>query len=138
MNEHQTFLRMDPDKLCIRPLRFVLEMNGLTEPHPYSWIKHAVRRWKEFYYEILETDGQTEWVNPLSAIFSHDNLALKAVDAPPTAPESVHKKQELSSPADPTPTSQPNPKTKRKQRQGRFFVKIKEIQAFLVRPGNPF
>ena len=113
-------------------------MNGLTEPRPHSWLKHAVRRWKEVYYEILETDGQSEWMNPLSTIFRHDSLVIKPVDVPPATSEITPKRQESSSPADPTPTSQPKPKTKRNQRQGRFFVKIKELQDFLIHPGSLF
>jgi hypothetical protein len=113
-------------------------MNGLTEPKAYSWVKHAVRRWKELYYEILETDGQTDWVNPLSAIFSHDNLAAKTVDAPPNASESMPSKQKSTPPSKPSPTNESSPETKKKRTQGRFFLKIKEIQAFSIRPGNLF
>ena len=113
-------------------------MNGLTEPRPYSWVKHAVRRWKELYYEILKTDGQTEWLNPLSTIFSHDNLAVKTVESPPPVPAPAPTKPETTHPTETTPTRQPKSKSQRKQGQGRFLVKIKEIQALLIRPRNLF
>ena len=113
-------------------------MSGVAGSKVYSWVKHAVRRWKELYYEILETDGQIDWVNPLSAIFSHDSLTGKAVDAPPKASESMPSKPESTAPSKPTPTSESSPKPKQKRRQGRFVSKIKEIQAFLIRPGNFF
>ena len=113
-------------------------MNGLTGSKPFSWVKHAVRRWKELYYEILDADGQTDWVNPLSAIFSHDILAAKAVDAPPKVTESMSTKQESTPSSKPTSTSKSSTKTKQKRGQSRFFLKIEEIQAFLFRPSNLF
>jgi hypothetical protein len=114
-------------------------MTGLTEHKTYSWLKHVVRRWKELYYEILETDGQDDWINPLREIFSQESLAIKAIEvSSQPVPESAPTAQESTSPSEPTPTSQPDPQTKRKRRQGRFTTKIKEIQAFPIFPGSFF
>ncbi len=119
-----------------------LEMDGLTDQKSPSWVKHAVRKWKELYYEILRVDGQIDLSNPLSAIFRNEIALLKGEVAPaeslgqskpeaqckpPTTP-SV-KKEGLTSPKV-VPKGDHPAKSKGKQTKGRFIFKLKKIQCF--------
>ncbi len=103
---------------------------GLVEEKSPIWVKHAVRRWKQFYNEIQYADGQTDTSSPLSAIFRNDAIAMKSAaastDDESKSPESSPSKKEDSS--QPHPEKSPSTKSEKKQSKGRFLFKIKELQ----------
>lgn len=107
---------------------------GLVEVKSQSWMKHAIRRWKQFYHEILFADGQIDDSNPLSMIFRNEVLSTKLVTQIEgiTAAEqdSLHSKKEESPHSQPEKT--PPSKPERKQSKGRFIFKIKELQCLLT------
>lgn len=120
----------------------LLEMDGLTDQKSPSWLKHAVRRWKELYYEILRVDGQIDLSNPLSVLFRNEIALLKS-DAPPaksheqispdtqsrpSTTESV-KKEGLASPKV-LPESDHLTESKRKQTKGSLIFQTKKSNAF--------
>ncbi|MFX0168368.1 MAG: hypothetical protein ACFE89_03325 [Candidatus Hodarchaeota archaeon] len=109
----------------------------MTEHKPYSWVKHAVRKWKQFYYEILRADGQIDLSNPLSMIFSPEFLLTKISDVSPPS-ETAPTKQEHTPPSDSTPASDSVSKDLKKRRKGRFPLKIKEIQALSIQSKSFF
>jgi len=118
---------------------FCLELTGLVDEKSPIWVKHAIRRWKQFYYEIQYTDGQVDTSNPLSTIFRNESLSAKlsAKSSEDTALSSalIPSKKEKSPPAQPQKT--PPSKTEKRQSKGRFLFKLKEIQ-WLLNPLNLF
>ena len=109
---------------------------GLVDEKAPSWVKHAVRRWKQFYNEIQFIDGQIDTANPLSVIFRNEALLKQvvsqsqAVTTPPIEP--TPSKKEESAPSQPEKTPPPNPE--KKQRKGWFISKLKDLQCLFNRP----
>ncbi|MFX1319091.1 MAG: hypothetical protein ACFE9D_04525 [Promethearchaeota archaeon] len=95
-----------------------------------SWVKHAVRRWKQFYNDIQFADGQIDTANPLSVIFRNETLMTRPVSqsqagtTPPIEP--TFSKKEESTRSQPEKAPPPNPQ--QKQRKGRFISKLKDLQ----------
>jgi hypothetical protein len=113
------------------------ELKGVVEEKAPSWVKHAIRRWKQFYNEIQFVDGQIDTSNPLSTIFRNEALMTKIVTEAEGSTISSHEpdssKKEESTHTQ--PSKSPPSKQEKKQCKGRFIYKIKKPQV-LLNPGN--
>ena len=100
----------------------------MVEEKSPSWVKHAVRRWKQLYHEIQYADGQLDISNPLSEIFRNEALTTKlmSTEDTETTPDTSSSKKEESPP--PQPEKQPISQPEKKQSKKRFLFKIKELQ----------
>ncbi len=108
------------------------ELMGVVDEKSPIWVKHAIRRWKQFYHEIQYADGQIDISNPLSTIFRNESqMAKLAVEGSSVSTESIQTKKEDSTKSQPEKI--PSSKPEQKQSKGRFLFKIKELQ-FLSTP----
>ncbi|MFW9832283.1 MAG: hypothetical protein ACFFD8_10970 [Candidatus Thorarchaeota archaeon] len=105
---------------------------------PYSWLKHAVRRWKELYYEIQRTDGNLDSSSPLSFFFRNEGFVTKlealANNVETNSSESTSSKKDET--VQPAVKSHKDPvvKSKEKRNKDRFSIRFKEVQLLQ----NPF
>lgn len=121
-------------KLYPKWLALLQELKGMVDEKIPSWVKHAVRRWKQFYNEIQFIDGQGDTTNPLSEIFRNEALMTKHASqsqAATTCPEPTSSKKKATRSQ---PEKSPPSKPEQKQSKGRFIFKLKELQCLFTLP----